>query len=106
MGNDVPYWIETSAGRLLELPVHWRHEDWPLFGFVPSPRAATNSLAIPSTAFEIFAEEFEGLYQRGGLFTLTLHPSVIGRFPTSVVGDPGRDHRTLFESTHRANASS
>ena len=79
MGNDVPYWIETPVGRLLELPVHWRHEDWPLFGFVSPPRAGSNGMATPSAAFEIFAEEFEGIYERGALFTLTLHPSVIGR---------------------------
>ena len=79
MGNDLPYWIQTSTGRLLELPVHWRHEDWPLFGFTLPPRAGTGGMAAPSAAFDIFAEEFEGLYQRGGLVNLTLHPSVIGR---------------------------
>jgi hypothetical protein len=79
MGHDVPYWIATSAGRLLEIPVHWRHEDWPLFGFVSPPRAGSSGMATPSAAFEIFTEEFQGLYDRGALFNLTLHPSVTGR---------------------------
>jgi peptidoglycan/xylan/chitin deacetylase (PgdA/CDA1 family) len=79
MGHDLPYWIETAAGRLLELPVHWRQEAWPLLGFASPPRPGGGGMAAPSAAFEILAEQFEGLYERGALCVLTLHPSVIGR---------------------------
>ena len=79
MGHDLPYWIDTPDGRLLELPVHWRQEDWPLLGFASPARVGGSGMAAPSAAFEILAEQFEGLYERGALCVLTLHPSVIGR---------------------------
>jgi hypothetical protein len=60
MGHDLPYWIDTPDGRLLELPMHWRQEDWPLLGFVSPARSGATGLAAPSAAFEILAEQFEG----------------------------------------------
>jgi peptidoglycan-N-acetylglucosamine deacetylase len=78
MGDDVPYWIETPQGRLLELPVHWKNDDWPQFGFVSVPPVG-NGISAPSKGLEVFTEEFEGLYSRGGLFNMTMHPFLAGR---------------------------
>jgi len=78
MGHDIPYWVQTSGGRLLEIPVNWKHDDWPQLGFVSVPPVGTG-ISAPSKAFEVFAEEFEGLYARSGLFNMTMHPFLIGR---------------------------
>ena len=78
MGYDVPYWLETEAGDLLELPVSWRNDDWVQFGFVSVP-AVGNGISPPSIGLEVFTAEFDGLFQRGGLFNMTMHPFLAGR---------------------------
>ena len=47
MGYDIPYWVETTEGDLLELPVSWRNDDWPQFGFVSAPPVG-NGINAPS----------------------------------------------------------
>ena len=32
----------------------------------------------PERLFQVYKEEFDGAYEQGGMFTLTLHPHVIG----------------------------
>ena len=78
MGYDIPYWIETADGDLLELPVSWRNDDWPQFGFVSVPPVG-NGINPPSIGLEVFTAEFEGLFTRGGLFNMTMHPFLAGR---------------------------
>ena len=78
MGYDIPYWIETADGDLLELPVSWRNDDWPQFGFVSVPPVG-NGINPPSIGLEVFIAEFEGLFARGGLFNMTMHPFLAGR---------------------------
>jgi len=78
MGADHPYVVPTERGELIELPMYWHNDDWPLFGFVSVP-AVGNGISAPSAAFELWCEEFAGLYERGGLFNLTLHPFLSGR---------------------------
>jgi peptidoglycan/xylan/chitin deacetylase (PgdA/CDA1 family) len=78
MGYDIPYWVTTSAGDLLELPVSWRNDDWPQFGFVSVP-AVGNGISAPSKGLEVFTTEFEGLFARGGFFNMTMHPFLAGR---------------------------
>jgi peptidoglycan/xylan/chitin deacetylase (PgdA/CDA1 family) len=78
MGHDIPYWVETVDGDLLELPVSWRNDDWPQFGFVSVPPVG-NGISAPSAGLEVFTEEFEGLYVRGGYFNMTMHPFLAGR---------------------------
>jgi peptidoglycan/xylan/chitin deacetylase (PgdA/CDA1 family) len=78
MGYDTPYWVETSEGDLLELPVSWRNDDWVQFGFVSVPPVG-NGIAPPSIGLEVFTAEFEGLFARGGLFNMTMHPFLAGR---------------------------
>lgn len=92
MGADfTPYYARiddgfdtTSAYRfgpnvdLVELPISWLLDDFPHFEFVDKD---TCGLSAPSKVQEIWIDEFE--YARrnvpGGLYSLTLHPQVIGR---------------------------
>jgi peptidoglycan-N-acetylglucosamine deacetylase len=78
MGGDHPYLLETPAGRLLELPVNWRNDDWVQFGFVSVP-AAGHGISAPSKAQELWTEEFEGIYDRRGILVMTMHPFLAGR---------------------------
>jgi peptidoglycan/xylan/chitin deacetylase (PgdA/CDA1 family) len=70
MGQEVDLW---------EFPVSFCLDDWPhfTFGFTP-PRVG---LSAPSKVFEIWAGEFDYMVEHGqnGVFTLTVHPQVIGR---------------------------
>jgi peptidoglycan/xylan/chitin deacetylase (PgdA/CDA1 family) len=76
MGDDVPY-LEHSEGRtLLELPVDWLLDDWPQFGFESGSGSPPSN---PERVFEIWSQEFDGLYAEGAYFMLTMHPEVIGR---------------------------
>ena len=68
-GRDVP---------LVEMPVSWVLDDYPIFEW---NGARGSGLAAPSAVEEIWREEFDFMYERvpGGVFTLTMHPKVIGR---------------------------
>jgi peptidoglycan/xylan/chitin deacetylase (PgdA/CDA1 family) len=75
MGQDVPYVESHGTYSMLELPVQWLLDDWPLFGF----NGETGQIANPSRVYEIWSEEFDGLYEERGYFMLTMHPEVSGR---------------------------
>ena len=72
MGHDVPYLVRTAPKALVELPITWISDDYMQFG-----RSA--GIGSPDAAFEVFAQEFDGLYQRGGLWVMTMHPFLTGR---------------------------
>jgi len=92
MGSDfTPYYARisdaydnTSAYRfgpnvdLVELPVTWLLDDFPHFEFVDKD---TYGLSAASMVQEIWSDEFAYARQNlpGGLFSLTMHPQVIGR---------------------------
>ncbi|HYB74577.1 MAG TPA: polysaccharide deacetylase [Candidatus Sulfotelmatobacter sp.] len=82
MGNDIPYYIPVD-GRptdLVEIPIHWILDDAPFFWFNVQPLVNFGSpMAQPSKVLEIWSEEFEGLYHEGALYSLTMHPFIIGR---------------------------
>ena len=79
MGDDVPYYISTEKGRLLELPTSWATDDWPPYVHAPdldymfAPQS-------PNAAMDIFLAEFEALRRSpGGVWVATWHPFVSGR---------------------------
>jgi peptidoglycan/xylan/chitin deacetylase (PgdA/CDA1 family) len=79
MGDDVPYYLETGKGRLLELPVSWATDDWPPYvhapdlGYMFPPQS-------PDRAMDIFMAEFEALRTSpGGVWIGVWHPFVSGR---------------------------
>lgn len=78
MADDIPYEMQTDAGLIYEMPVHWGTDDWPPFahyeeiGYMMPVRG-------PSAGLEGFWEEFEAQYEAGGFFMLILHPFLTGR---------------------------
>ena len=74
MGFDHPYEI----GGLCEIPVQWLSDDALFFKFENGPHDRWRP-ADPVQVAESWIEEFEGLREFGGLFTLTVHPWISGR---------------------------
>jgi peptidoglycan/xylan/chitin deacetylase (PgdA/CDA1 family) len=64
---------------LVELPFDWTLDDWPYF--VPDSRSQQEGLRSPNEVFDIWAAEFDYLYEElhTGVFVLTMHPQCIGR---------------------------
>lgn len=80
MAQETPYVVklrdvETS---LIEIPVDWSLDDFPYFAFWKPPIYAAG-LSPPSHVLEIWKRELDGYHEAGGCFTLTMHPSIIGR---------------------------
>jgi peptidoglycan/xylan/chitin deacetylase (PgdA/CDA1 family) len=82
MGDDFRLYAldwDGDGNELVEVPVSWELDDAPhfMFNFSPKYRAGLSS---PSKVFEIWASEFEGAYAEEGVFTLTMHPQIMGRY--------------------------
>jgi peptidoglycan/xylan/chitin deacetylase (PgdA/CDA1 family) len=78
MDRDMPYIIGCQHGGLVELPISTVLDDYAMFGASLYPPG--NVVSAPAeTAFQIWKEEFDGLYHYGGLFTTTFHPNLTGR---------------------------
>ncbi|MGD9894133.1 MAG: polysaccharide deacetylase [Dehalococcoidia bacterium] len=80
--GDVPHTDRAfEFGReteLIEMPVSWLLDDFPLFEYDQRTRTG---MAPASRVEEIWRDEFDYMAERvpGGVFTLTMHPQVIGR---------------------------
>lgn len=78
MADDDAYEL-TDGGEptgIVELPVEWIRDDAVYF-----PMRYTSALrpyTAPSAVEEIFRAEFDGAWEEGGLYVLTMHPHVIG----------------------------
>lgn len=79
MDDDKPYAIATAAGKLIELPVHWTNDDWEQFGYLMNPAIGSGVIETCEKAFQLWKEEFDGMYRYGGAFVLTMHPEITGR---------------------------
>ncbi len=82
MGDDFqPYTLAGDPAQepLIELPVSWELDDAPHFLFNFSPRYRVG-LSAPSKVFDIWSMEFEGAFRNQGVFTVTMHPQIIGRY--------------------------
>ena len=66
-----------TGDPLVELPVSWLLDDAPFFQW--GLGRDYRPIQPASHALEIWREEFVGIYRRGGLFMLTMHPQLIGR---------------------------
>jgi peptidoglycan/xylan/chitin deacetylase (PgdA/CDA1 family) len=77
-GDDVPYVLKSDAGSIVELPSHYGMDDWPHymasrdFGYMMSIKSARASL-------ELFMEEFDAVWECGGLWIAVWHPFLSGR---------------------------
>ena len=78
MADDRPYELIADGARtgLVELPVEWILDDWPYFQLDWSYGQV--SLRNADDVFSIWRDEFDGAYEDGSLFLLTMHPQVIG----------------------------
>jgi peptidoglycan/xylan/chitin deacetylase (PgdA/CDA1 family) len=92
MGSDfTPYYIRVGdryddkspyvfgqSVEIVELPVSWVLDDFPHFEF---DGRSVPGLSAPSKVEAIWQDEFDYAHRNvpGGLFSLTMHPQVIGR---------------------------
>lgn len=74
MGYDHPY----TLGGLAEVPVEWLTDDAVYFRFRGSGLESWHP-ADPAAVLASWLEEWEGVHEFGGLFTLTVHPWISGR---------------------------
>ncbi len=74
-------WHRGRPSRLWEIPAAWELDDFPYFTWIGYPHYGGNR--SPADVFEIWSGEFDFMHEevRGGVFTLTMHPQVIGRGP-------------------------
>jgi peptidoglycan/xylan/chitin deacetylase (PgdA/CDA1 family) len=78
MGDDVPYVLESDRGRVIELPTHYAMDDWPHFmisrdlGYMMPPKS-------PQQAMDLYQEEFDAMWECGGLWIAVWHPFLSGR---------------------------
>lgn len=81
MDADAPYehMLENRGTGLVELPVSWLLDDaaFFMFGLNTSGYAIQNARQV----LEIWIDEFEGLHAESqqNIYTLTMHPQIIGR---------------------------
>jgi peptidoglycan/xylan/chitin deacetylase (PgdA/CDA1 family) len=97
MGNDfTPYWCRVGdviqpdgpylfgpEADLVEMPVSWTLDDFPHFEYLAQRSIGANNpgLSAPSKVEEIWRDDFTFMRREvpHGVFTLTMHPQVIGR---------------------------
>jgi peptidoglycan/xylan/chitin deacetylase (PgdA/CDA1 family) len=95
MADDfTPYWVRTGDqlhtdravefGQpidLVEMPVSWVLDDFPHFEFLRYPNVVFPGLSAASKVEEIWRDEFAFMHRDvpNGVFTLTMHPEIIGR---------------------------
>jgi peptidoglycan/xylan/chitin deacetylase (PgdA/CDA1 family) len=73
MAMDEPYEVVSNGQPtgLVELSIDWTLTETPYLG-----RGGT--MPSPEQLFQLYREEFDGAYDQGTLFVLTLHPHVTG----------------------------
>jgi len=78
MADDDPYEIleDGEPTGMVELPVEWIRDDAVYFNM--DRFSALRPYTPPSAVLEVFKAEFDGAYEEGGLFLLTMHPHFIG----------------------------
>ncbi|ACI59656.1 polysaccharide deacetylase (plasmid) [Rhizobium leguminosarum bv. trifolii WSM2304] len=77
---DETHYHRGEASRVVEIPVAWELDDFPHFVFLNKPMYL--GMRTPTEVFELWKEEFDFCHSLGnGVFTLTMHPQVIGRGP-------------------------
>lgn len=70
-----------ASSSVLEFPVAWELDDFPYFAFMGRPMNV--GLRDPKDVFAIWKDEFNFCHScvPDGVFTLTMHPQIIGRGP-------------------------
>jgi peptidoglycan-N-acetylglucosamine deacetylase len=78
MDADRAYVLETPAGELVELPVHWSLDDWEQYAYLPRP-AFKSAIESPQKVLDLWTSELDAMRRHGCLFVLTCHPFLSGR---------------------------
>ena len=78
MDSDRPYLLETPAGELVELPVHWSLDDWEQYAYLPRP-PFKSPIESPEKVLDLWTSELDAMRRYGCLFVLTCHPFLSGR---------------------------
>jgi peptidoglycan-N-acetylglucosamine deacetylase len=78
MDDDRPYLLETPAGAVVELPVHWSLDDWEQYAYLPRP-PFKSSIESPRKVLDLWTSELDAMRRYGCLFVLTCHPFLSGR---------------------------
>ncbi len=78
MADDDPYELtdDGEATGIVELPPEWIRDDAVYFNMVRF--SGLRPYTPPSAVEEIFRAEFDGAWEEGGLFLLTMHPHISG----------------------------
>ena len=71
--QDEPYEISSRGENtgVVELPIDWTLTETPYLG-------QNGRMPSPELLFQLYKEEFDGAYEEGTMFVLTLHPFVSG----------------------------
>ena len=108
MADDDPYEIleDGAPTGMVELPVEWIRDDAVYFNM--DRFSALRPYTPPSAVLEVFKAEFDGAYEDGGLYLLTMHPHIIGhrsriRLLDDLIGYI-RAHDGVWFATHAAVA--
>jgi peptidoglycan/xylan/chitin deacetylase (PgdA/CDA1 family) len=78
MDADKPYLLDTGAGEIVELPVHWSLDDWEQYMYTPNPPLRT-AIESPTKVLDLWISELDAMRRYGCLFVLTCHPFLSGR---------------------------
>ncbi|MBP6501136.1 MAG: polysaccharide deacetylase [Rhodoferax sp.] len=78
MADNDPYELEEHGEPtgIVELPVEWIRDDAVYFNM--NRFQSLRPYTAPTAVLDIFRREFDGAWEEGGLFLLTMHPHVIG----------------------------
>lgn len=78
---DEEAFVPGEVTRLIEMPVAWELDDFPYFTFINKP--LFGGLRTPDDVFHCWRGEFDYCHKAkdDGVFTLTMHPQIIGRGP-------------------------
>jgi peptidoglycan-N-acetylglucosamine deacetylase len=96
--------VPGTESSLWEIPVAWELDDFPYFLFNPRPYFAGR--CSPAEVLDLWVSEFHSAMTTGpgAVFTLTMHPELIGRLPriqmlerliTIIRDQPGTQFSTL-----------
>ena len=78
MDDDRPYLLDTGAGEIVELPVHWSLDDWEQYAYLPDP-PFRGPIESPQKVLDLWLSELDAMRKHGGIFILTCHPFLSGR---------------------------
>ncbi|WP_197029449.1 polysaccharide deacetylase family protein [Paracoccus pantotrophus] len=99
---------------LIEMPVAWELDDFPYFAYTPRP--LFGAMRNPNDVLACWMAEFDYCHRhvKDGVFTLTMHPQIIGRGPRlemleqlidHIAAQQGTAFRTLAETARNVDRS-